>query len=154
MPLPRHHVHNCGCTALPTHAHTEGGGAGAGYTWQPWADWCVYAALAVLPWAGAELGAACPAELATLGEAVEAYLVRGFCMVIELLSVQHMQQRDVRQPANLLSVLCSVCTWFERLHCGACGCPAWCTSTAAGHAASLSVVGHRSSELTALHDSK
>lgn len=37
----------------------------------------MYAALAALPWAGAELGAACPAEMSALAEGVEAYLVGG-----------------------------------------------------------------------------
>ncbi|KAJ9529912.1 hypothetical protein QJQ45_022282 [Haematococcus lacustris] len=46
----------------------------SGHSWQPWSDWLVGSVLAALPWAGAELSVACPAEWAALSGLVEAYL--------------------------------------------------------------------------------
>ncbi|KAF5829207.1 armadillo-type protein [Dunaliella salina] len=44
------------------------------HLWQPWSDWMVYCVVAALPWAGSELSAACPSEMARLSEAIDAYL--------------------------------------------------------------------------------
>ncbi len=68
-------AHACVCVYVCVYTGTDP----SGHTWQPWTDWLVYAAAAVLPWAGAELAAACPDELARVCDAVTEYLVRGHC---------------------------------------------------------------------------
>lgn len=57
----------------------------SGASWQPWADWLVYVALAALPWCGQELAASCNDALVALLGRAQAYMEARPVAVDELL---------------------------------------------------------------------